>query len=211
MLLSKVGCFAMIAALFGIVQPNEASVLTWTLEDITFASGQSATGSFSIDQTAGKLSDWNIQVSGGSNPSLTNISFLPGANCVVFCGELFDAGHVPSPSGLDVRTGLMPDNTFFELNIYFNAPLSEVLQPGVAAIPVNGGSHLDLALLVDPNTVQGLQSDALDNAAGDARVISNLSAAPEPSPQLLLILGIAGMVVRSVLAENSRYATGGSK
>ncbi len=124
--------------------------------DITFASGQSATGSFSIDQAAGTLSDWKIQVSGGSNPSLTNLSFLPGANCVVFCGELFDAGNVPSPSGLDVRTGLMPDNTFFELNLYFNAPLSAILQPGLAAITVNGGSHLDRALLVDPNHGDGL-------------------------------------------------------
>jgi hypothetical protein len=194
MLFSKVACLAAIAALFGTVQASAATVLTWTLEDITFASGQSATGSFSIDQAAGTLSDWKIQVSGGSNPSLTNLSFLPGANCVVFCGELFDAGNVPSPSGLDVRTGLMPDNTFFELNLYFNAPLSAVLQPGRAAITVNGGSHLDRALLVDPNTVMGLESDALDNAGGDARVIANLSAAPEPSSGLLLILGIAGIM-----------------
>jgi hypothetical protein len=176
----------------GIFQPaaDPTSVLTWTLQDITFASGQGGFGSFSIDQGLGVLTDWNIQIVGGSDPVLTNISFLPGANCVVFCSELFDAAGIPSPSGLDVRTGLAPDNTFYELVLYFNAPLSEVIHPDTTAITVNMASAIYFELLVDPTTVQFLRGDHLSSTADNARVVTAPAPVPEPRSSFLFAVGL---------------------
>ncbi len=102
-----------VTVIAAIPRADAEPIQSWILQDVVFASGQSAVGSFAVQ---GGLMDWNIQLIGGTDPTLTNLNFQPGGDCVVFCGELFDVGvYEPAPSGLDVRTPLAPDDTFFEL------------------------------------------------------------------------------------------------
>jgi hypothetical protein len=71
-----------VAIIASLARANAASILIWTLQDVTFTSGQKASGTFTIDQGLGTITDWLIQISGGNNPALTNLSFSPGGICV---------------------------------------------------------------------------------------------------------------------------------
>ncbi len=70
----RIAAFAT-AALATIRTVKADSIATWSLNDVVFASGETASGSFTLQN--GNLTDWDIQVTGGTNPLLTNITFQP--------------------------------------------------------------------------------------------------------------------------------------
>src|SRR6266576_1311502 len=61
-----------VTAIAAISRADAEPILSWGFRDVIFASGQSAVGSFTVQ---GRLTDWNIQVIGGTDRALTNISF----------------------------------------------------------------------------------------------------------------------------------------
>ena len=162
-------------------------ILLWGLQDVIFSSGQSAVGSFTVQ---GSLTDWNIHVIGGTDPTLTDITFQPGGNCVVFCGELISAG-TPQPSVLDVRTPLASDNTFFELVLFLDAPLADLFNPATAQIEVHSASSIDYALLLNPTTVQLLKRNERSSTTAYVRV----APVPEPASLFLFAVGSAPLAI----------------
>ncbi|QLE55738.1 hypothetical protein [Nostoc sp. TCL26-01] len=54
-----------------------AASLTWTLQNVTFSDGGTATGTFDYDATTGVYTNWNISVSGGDTPNLTAFTYNP--------------------------------------------------------------------------------------------------------------------------------------
>src|SRR6201984_2558994 len=77
--------------IIGNIGKSNASTVTWTLEGVTpFSSGQTASGFFTIDQQLGTVVAWNLTISGGSNPDLTNLAFHTNdTGCLVFCVSPF--------------------------------------------------------------------------------------------------------------------------
>jgi len=173
------------------VQPVKADSVTWDLQNLVFASGQVATGSFTVQN--GNLTNWDIQISGGTDPALTNVTFVPGTSCVAFCGELFSTTTPPpTQSGLDVRTPLASNNTFLELVLYFNnVPLSDLSNPNVSTIAVNSQSAIESGLLVSPNLVEGLGMNDLSPSATSASIV----AVDEPPALALFCFALAALFV----------------
>jgi hypothetical protein len=170
---------------------DAAPLVTWTLQDVIFASGQTANGGFTLDQVAETLVDWNIQLTGGTNPTLTNLSFLPGGSCVVSCGRFLVAGApISASSTLDLRTTLAPDNTFFEFVLFLDAERNELIHPTVTEIHVNTESAIDFALLLNPGTVhQDLGMDKISATAINPRIVTTPEPSVVPEPATLFLLG----------------------
>ena len=85
--------------------PDLGSTITWTLQNVTpFVSGQTATGSFTLDQQLREVIDWSIMVTGGTKPSLTNLNFsTTEIGCVAFCVGIFP-GIDPFATGIQLDT-----------------------------------------------------------------------------------------------------------
>ena len=193
-----------VATIAGLSRADAASIVTWAFQGVTFSAGQTLTGTFTVDQDLGTLTDWNMQVSGGTNPALTDLSFKPGGGCVVFCGELTPTG-TPAPSQIDVRTPLAPDNTFFELNLYFDLPLSEILHPAVSEIGIfdlGGAGDIDYEILTNPKVVSDLQRNSL-SSTGNPRVVLT----PEPALLSLFTIGSAVLVISFRGMRNRKCAS----
>jgi hypothetical protein len=178
--------FSLPLAILAVLTVSHAAaypVLTWNLQDVVFASGETAQGSFTLQ--GWDLLDWNIRVSGGTNPVLTNFSFQPGTDCLVFCGLV-----------LSFRTALAPDQTFHSLNLYLydpndiSAPYSELFSGDLSTVRLNSNSDLSYDRLIDPTTVGSLAFDDLAATATDARV----ELAPEPVTALMSVLGIGALL-----------------
>jgi hypothetical protein len=165
-------------------------VLTYDLRDVVFASGETAKGSFTLQGF--NLLDWNIQVSGGTNPVLTNLSFQPDANCLIFCGVV-----------LSFRTAFAPDQTFNSLNLYLYDPnditasYSELFSGDLSTVRLNSDSDLSQDQLINPTTVDSPAFETLAATATNAR----LELAPEPVTALLSVFGIGAMLCLRVLSR----------
>jgi len=175
----------------------QASSITWTLQDVIFASGQTASGTFIVDQELETMIDWEIRITGGDSPILTNIVFRPGGTCVAFCGSLRAVDFFGAQSGMFVRTALAPDNTMFELNLYFYAPLRELVFPGVASRAVHRMSNLNYSELIDPRTIHGLQYEELSTSTEiTPRVVTSEAATiPEPGTLFTFGFGMCGVAL----------------
>jgi hypothetical protein len=170
----------------------DAEPISWDLQHVIFSFGQSAMGSFTVQ--GGELTDWNIQLIGGTDPNLTNGSFLPKQDCVAFCGELLDVGI--GESGIDVRTPLASDDTILELEVFFDTPLANLFDPARAKIAVNGASTIYYEKLINPSTLELLKSDTLRFGANASVTLTPESAAtPEPASLFLFAVGSAPLAI----------------
>jgi len=173
----------------------KASTVTWTLENVTpFTSGQTATGFFTVEQQLrdttedidlAPIVDWNIMVTGGSKPGLTNIDFSTRNNgCVVFCVRL-DRGENPSLTNIQFRTPLAPDNTIYEFNLGISGSLSEVIFPSTSDLALRNGNEalndtfIDKALLTPSNTLV-TTNDLVDDLSASANATIVTTIVPEP-------------------------------
>ncbi len=158
-----------------------ASVVTWMLQDVApFASGQTATGFFSIDQTAGAVVDWNIQVTGGTNPVLTNLTFRSGQSCLAFCVSPFLLVS-ENITGLEFRTPVEPDNTFNEFHIGVLGSVNALTYPSTQALGLSTtlfATDVEESVRLSPTIVGSVQRDFLSPTATSARITT--SVVPEP-------------------------------
>jgi hypothetical protein len=183
----RIAVVALIA--FATIQSVKADSVTWLINDVVFASGQTATGSFTLQN--GDLTDWKIQLTGGSNPVLTNVTFAPGGSCIAFCGELYDATTPPpAKSQLALRTPLASDNTFSELLLGFdNSTVSQLASHNASIIGIPFAEVFD-GFQVSGTTVGFLTSESLSNSATSASIILT----PEPATAALLSMAFAILV-----------------
>ncbi|MCX7099612.1 MAG: hypothetical protein NTV43_17095 [Methylococcales bacterium] len=91
--------------------PAQASIIEWTLNNVTFSDGGTASGSFIWNSSTNAISTWTIQVSGGSTDFLA-ISYTPfqpsGTGGTLFGNNagvtfsLFDS-HAPAYASSSLR------------------------------------------------------------------------------------------------------------
>lgn len=107
------------AALLAAALPAQAVPITYTLQDVRFEDGASATGSFTFDANTGTASDWTISVSEGFLSSFTYhttnthlaIANLLNANSLLFSTGLryinfaFDSALTNAGGTHALRTG----------------------------------------------------------------------------------------------------------
>ncbi len=109
-----------------------SSLITWNLQDVTpFESGQTLSGYFTFDQNQENLVDWNIKLTGGTDPILTNVIFnndLNNQDCLIFCFRITQA-EFSQGSIIVFRTPLASNNTQFELDLYLEASINQLLFP----------------------------------------------------------------------------------
>ncbi len=162
-------------------QTASATPVTWTLQDVTFSDGGTASGSFTIDLNRGQILNWDIETTTGT--SLAAFDYTPStANAYESSNtELFFKSINPVTGPYGTSSSL--------LFLYFQDPLT------------NAGGTIDL-------TSQGYQCD---NCApfrtvtgGDVTTDVPASAVPEPSSGFLtlssmLLIGI-GLFTRRFVA-----------
>jgi hypothetical protein len=210
---------ALVILVFGLLTLGQiasvkASTITWTLENVTpFASGQTATGFFTVEQQLRNTTedidlapvvDWNIMLTGGSNPGLTNLDFsTTNTGCVAFCVRL-DRGSSPSLTNIQFRTPLAPDNTIYEFNLGISGSPSEVIFPSISELALRSGgvmtgTFVDKALFIPPNTLAFIDGDNL-LASANANIVT--ASVPEPGSLICFVsalsLGLGAVVVRSL-------------
>lgn len=114
----------LVAAVILVCTSYAAANVVWTLNNVTFADGGTATGSFTLDP-GGNFTGWNISVSGGDTtafppanyttgePAFNTPGYVAFANTafdryslLYFSGPLTNAGGiVPLTAGLDCYVG----------------------------------------------------------------------------------------------------------
>jgi hypothetical protein len=126
----------------------DVSKITWFLANVTpFASGQTASGFFTVDQESGRVVDWNITVTGGSKPALTDLKFVTNViGCVAFCAGIFGGeapGSITGHTVIQFRTPLSPVSTIDSLTLGISALRSEVFFPTSPQLVLRTGDMLD--------------------------------------------------------------------
>lgn len=115
---------ALITAVVLVCTSYAAADVLWTLNNVTFADGGTATGSFTLDP-GGNFTVWNIVISGGNTAAFPPITYSMGEpkfntpgyvafadtpfdryTLLFFAGPLSNAGGiVPLTAGLDCNNG----------------------------------------------------------------------------------------------------------
>jgi len=175
---------------------SSASTVTWTLEGVTpFSSGQTASGFFTVDQQLRTVIDWNLAISGGSNPDLTNLAFRTNdAGCLVFCVSPI-GGDPAGGTEIEFRTPLASDNTLEEFNILISSPLNQVINPSspelvLGSVDMPPATFVDKAVFIPPNTLREIEvNDLLTSAT--ARIV--MQPVPEPSTFICLATAFGGL------------------
>lgn len=154
------------AALLGIdATPAEASVIVWTLQDVAFSDGGTASGTFSTDSTTGNVVDFNIVTTAGAK----------------LAGTTYDS----SAPTTEVYDRLWGPNTFllFNRTAYYNLELafaSALTSPGDVLLALNRASYECRNCSPSRIVVSG-------------EVVSAITAVPEPSTWAMLLVGFAGI------------------
>jgi hypothetical protein len=182
--------------------------VTWTLNGVSqFASGESASGSFTVDPamapgappgTAGVMVAWEIAVAGGTNPLIPSVTFSGNdSGCLLFCAQLSNnRSHDGGASLVIFRTPLSPDNTYYQLGlaIFATAP-DALIFPTSEELPlITPDFHIPASTNIafeqyDPSANQVRPLARSDLQAGGSVVIA--AAVPEPAAVELLVTGLA--------------------
>lgn len=174
-----------------------ATSVTWTLQDLgPFASGQTASGFFTIDQSLGVVTDFDIRIAGGSNPLLTNLTFVPAAGCPAFCASPILPFHgAADETGIQFRTPTAAGNEFNEFTIGFRSSVTELIsgRPSELAVllPTEFPTSVEAAVYhPEGNFISGGPQDLLSAAARRARVTSSVTEEAVPEPSYTVGLGV---------------------
>jgi hypothetical protein len=163
---------ALLAGALLAVGPARAALVTWQLADFgPFTSGQTATGFFTLDQNTGFATNWDVRITGGTRPILTNLVFTPATSFPIGPG-------LPGP-GLVIMGFNMPfdaDNIFRGMSFFLDTPrISDLLFPTATSLPA---FHLPMPLSgvvaavmqIAPTEQITLGLDRLDTTAVNARI-----------------------------------------
>jgi hypothetical protein len=175
---------AVVLALFGFVPTASADGVLWTLNDMIFSDGATASGSFVYDAATNTLSSISITTTAGS----------------AFGGATYtavDPSFTPLPNDIGFVVTLMPDFTGT------GALELEFFTSNTFATPTNltnAGGTIFTAL----NEFQCLNTsctsvDDLRGTIGSGTVTGLV--VPEPSTLLFLLIGALGVVVAARLRE----------
>ena len=142
-----------VVLLAGGVGGARAATQFWMLQNVTFADGGTATGSFGFDDVTDTLTDWNIRVQGGSGH--LPFTFVPGNSTPV-------AGGVGISGGGFVYffEFLANDGTAASRDLFFSVAADLDGTPAAQSLylvdPVSGYHYsYDRAPLTDRNIVAG--------------------------------------------------------
>lgn len=179
----KAAALAVSVCLFCAYVPSAmASVIYWTLQDVTFDDGGTAYGTFETDATTGLLVDWNITTTQGTGPF----------------GALFGFQYTPSTSN---DTDFFQSDTYIELSTLLpivNPPPYDALQLIFANSLTSAG---DDPLYVVPSVPTSVEFQSLPGCMPVEScyrlAISGYAASvpanvPAPDTLSLLGLGLAG-------------------
>lgn len=147
--------------------PVQATVLTWTLHDVTFADGGTASGSFSFETTTLTALGWDITTTAGSSPGTP---FTVGYEYVTANSR---SGANGQPGGVVL--------------------LSPVAGPPAHTLALAVDGSLVLASAHVPVDVLGFgQEIAVVGSAAVSRKFTGgyVSSVPEPAPAACLALGL---------------------
>lgn len=147
----------------------QADSITWTLQDVTFSDGGTASGTFTTDSTSGDLLSWDITTI-QTTTSYTGWEYTPESSNL---GADTSDSFTLDPDGLNSPTLLL---------LTFENPLTAA---GLDAI-VTGSSSIEEGQNCCQTFIRTVTS-------GDA-----ISSAPEPAEYAMLFggLGLTGLVTR---------------
>lgn len=180
-----------VLVLFGFAPTASADGVTWTLNNMVFSDGATASGSFVYDASTNALSSINVTTTAGS----------------AFGGATYtavDPSFTPLPNDIGFVVTLLPDFTGT------GALELEFFTSNTFAIPTNltnAGGTIFTAL----NEFQCLNASC--TSVNDLRgtigsgTVTGVVITPEPSSLVLLAIGTFGLVFAAMLRERQAWVS----
>lgn len=182
----------------GVTPIANALPLTWSLQNVTFADGGTASGTFSYDAVLNKYFAWNLQVkASGGYPEFTYINNIE--TWKLNAGEVINSYYLDCCSYLP--TELIPAklyNSFGDYSNYlvlsFETPLSDILGDTINLTSgpcdinwANSVSWCSMAVRWEIGSGQPVDK----NFIVSGQVTATSRAIPEPVTPVLLLSGLA--------------------
>jgi hypothetical protein len=180
---------ALLASVFLTALPEAwaDSTVTFSLANVTFQDGSTATGTFTVDETVSTVTQWNITYVGGP----------AGVPSQVFTTGNVYSSYSPGPSippQIDFVDNPTPSTTE-GINIILSAPLANIADPILINTPSNYATYT-----VFYQCTSGCPGNTYtDLASTTASAVP--TAAPEPSTFVLLFVGLAALA--AILAHRA--------
>jgi hypothetical protein len=169
---SKFTGLAFAACLAAAFAPASATPVTWTLQNVVFDDGATASGTFVYDASTGTLGA--VAITTTSGPVVTGASYV-----------LNDPGFGPGTNVVDVVTGTFADYTGLPvLQLYMAAPMTNA--GGTIAL-VFGGTGEGICGAVDCNW------GSVSRQGGGFITAGTTPSVPEPATISMLLLGLFGL------------------
>lgn len=159
----------------------QAIPLTWTLTDVTFDTGGTATGSFVYDADTNALSNWNIFTTAGDGPF-----HLTDKNYTTSNASQFLAPVSPGPFGMAWYTILESS----EFGHPFNSALKATIRIGTTSLLTNAGGVVGLDLM---NQSGECYSCSRFRAFNAGTLVARTFDVPEPTILSLMVIALAGI------------------
>lgn len=175
----------LILCTFTVGSPSAGLPIEWTLEEVAFHDGGSATGSFVYDASTNTYSDVDIETTVG----FSNFAYsYHDASTVSISGELW------SSTSLIVNGGLA--TTYPELRLNFSSPLTNAGGAiGIAVDPTSDTSCTSSGACSGETNREGATVSDFDFRWVTSGSVAS-SPVPEPAAPALMILGSAGWSFR---------------
>lgn len=166
--------FSIPLLLLCLAYPAYAAPIKWTLENVSFTDGGTATGSFVYDTATGTFQDIQILISGGTNGVNGNFNFL--------CVDQSSCGYYPSSEILPIFTTAATDTPVNNREI-FSMSLQNALSStgGTISLQANAIGKFACASIncagVSPNN----RSNVLSGSITGSPVITAVETTAVPS------------------------------
>jgi hypothetical protein len=150
--------------------------VTWTLHNVSFVDGATASGSFTYDAATQVYTAWNITTTATVNPSAIGFTSLPGATYTTNGYTNASTSSYLNASSFGVRN--LPGPGILQFGLVFAKPLTDA--GGTVALKASSGGF--------ESTPSGFASRPV--VAGTGSVVS---AVPEPASAVLMLAGVMGL------------------
>lgn len=150
--------------------------VTWTLQNVSFVDGATASGSFTYDASTQTYTAWNITTTATVNPAAIGFTSLPGATYATNGYTNASTSYYLNASSFGVRN--LPGPGILQFGLVFASPLTNA--GGTVALKASGGGF--------ESTASGFASRPVVSGTG-----SVVSAVPEPASAALMLAGVMGL------------------
>jgi hypothetical protein len=154
--------------------------VVWTLQNISFVDGATASGSFTYDAATQTYTAWNITTTPTVDSSAIGFTYLPGASYTTNNYTNASTSYYLNASSFGVRN--LPGPGTLQFGLVFATPLTDA--GGTVALKLSGGGF--------ESTASGFASRPV--VAGVGSVVA--SPVPEPASAALLLAGGAALLWR---------------